>query len=184
MRLSAECYTDQILKIPTQFGRVYALVHDAEREKMAVPGRQVAGERRDAVQGTRFGMNVPVCECCLHTLAQGAVFPRYGKCRVQVLEYLRTAVGIVQEAHDEFRSGIVIQREAATVGYLVAVGLHSQLGNQVVDKCHSLLSARILLSRECCYLIEETLGIDVLAVFKEGLQHLVDGMGPIPMLLH
>ena len=143
---------------------------------MSVWGSAVAGERGDASESACLCMYVARSESTTHASLQRAILSRYRQRGIEVNIYVGVAVGIAQECHLKLWCDIVVEREPAAVGYLVAGGVKSHSLYQSRNLPSGVLCLCGTLARLCCQLVEHRLGIEIVAILHHAHQYLVDGV--------
>ena len=143
---------------------------------VSVGCRAIAGKRRYALNGAGLGVYVAGGEHALHALAQRSVLAGDWQRRAQVHIDIVVAERIAKKLHFEFSREIVVERESAAVGYLVAFRVKPHLRYQLVYYAASLLCRRMLCAGRRCQLVEHRLGVEVVALLHHAHQYLVDGV--------
>ena len=177
LQLSAtQGYAHLILECPAVGTAHDTLVDDGETQGASIGCRQVASQCRDARHRTSLGFHIVVSRRVYHALLQGAIDAGNRQGGHEMLQDVGRTVGMYQEAHQQFRTDVVVEGKARAVGNAILFATQSQAFDQLARDITCLSSLRQLTSAGSCRLIEHGFGIEIIAVFQHAFQNHVNGM--------
>ena len=172
--LLAEGGADAVLEFAAVVVAHDALVDDGETELAPVAGGQIAGKGRDAGQRARLGAYVTLGGGLEHALLEGAVDSGHRQGGQQVLVDGRLLIGVAQETDEQFGRHVVVERQAGAVGYLVGIAAQSEALDELAGDGAGVGGLGGAAAGGCGGLVEEGLGVEVVALFHHAHQYLVD----------
>ena len=153
-----------------------ALIEEGKGEVVAVGSLGVAAEGADTFHGAGFGAHVPIGRASAHTAAERAVLAGDGERGQEVVVDVLVLIGIAQEAEEEFGRGVVVEREAATVGKLIVGGVEAYEAHEALEAFGGAAAVGVGSAGLCANLIEHGFGVEVVALLHHAEEDLIDGV--------
>ena len=111
---------DAVLEAAGVGGMEHTLIHYREGELMAFGRGSVACESDHSLERAGLGVDVILRLSAPHAASECAVLAGHGERGIEMTVDIGTLAGIEQRLHQQFGRSIVVERDAAAVGYDIA----------------------------------------------------------------
>ena len=138
---------------------------------MAIAGRAESSKRLDTRHRACLGPHIAIGRRATKPLAERAVASGDGQRGKQGLVGLRVMVVEAQEVDEEVGRDIIVEREATTIGRVVLRRIKASRTHHLVDHLSALARTCTPHTRALGQLVEDRLGMEVVALLHHPLQH-------------